>query len=368
MKKILLIILDGAGDAGKNTPLERAHTPNLDTLVSIANLGLLIPINKGLAPESDGAMISILGNNAQKVHTGRGIIEAVGSNVKLQKTDLVLRANIETLSNGRVIKGLKQKLSKQELKKINSIDKDIKLIPTLNYRAVLKVNRGNPGITNSHPGYKIVKNKLSSAQIIRGRKLKRRKIKALNKAAESTATKLNDFSKQAEYILKTKTILLRGASKKPPKLKKLKNWVCIADTPVEYGVAKLSGMEVIKPKPDLKQEAKQVKGLLKYHNVYIQIKGPDTYGHAGDKKKKTEEIEKIDKQFFKEIVKLDLAKHIIIVTSDHSTPVKRRAHGKEPTPLLITGIKRDKTTRFTESQSKKGALKTVLGQNLLKKL
>ena len=83
---------------------------------------------------------------------------------------------------------------------------------------------------------------------------------------------------------------------------------------------------------------------------------------------KTKEIEKIDKNFFKEIIKLDLSKHTIIVTSDHSTPCIRRAHGKEPTPLLITGIKKDKTTKFTESQGKKGSLKTVLGQNLLKKL
>ena len=128
-------------------------------------------------------------------------------------------------------------------------------------------------------------------------------------------------------------------------------------------------MKTYKPQNNLRKEAKKVITLLRKHKgVYFQIKDPDTFGHLGDKKGKTKAIEKIDKEFFSEIIKLDLTKHIIIVTADHSTPCSRKAHGKEPTPLLITGIKKDKSKRFTEKECKKGFLNLVQGQDLLKKV
>src|SRR3989338_3897247 len=129
MKKILLVILDGVGDSGKKTPLELAKTPNLDTLVSISNAGLLQSVNEGIAPESDTALISILGNNLRKAYTGRGILEAVGSNIKVKKGELVLRANIEFIKDGFIKKSVKQKLSRSELDKVNGINPDVKLIP-----------------------------------------------------------------------------------------------------------------------------------------------------------------------------------------------------------------------------------------------
>ena len=65
MRKILVII-DGLGDKGCDkfkgkTPLEIADKPNLDALAKKSKLGYMFPINEDYAPESDTAILSILG-------------------------------------------------------------------------------------------------------------------------------------------------------------------------------------------------------------------------------------------------------------------------------------------------------------------
>ncbi|MFH1678636.1 MAG: phosphoglycerate mutase, partial [Candidatus Omnitrophota bacterium] len=81
MKKILYIVLDGLGDLpikelNDKTPLEAALTPNLDQLAQKGKTGIVYPVAKGIAPESDIAVISLLGYDAHKYYTGRGPLEA----------------------------------------------------------------------------------------------------------------------------------------------------------------------------------------------------------------------------------------------------------------------------------------------------
>jgi len=64
--KLIYVVIDGMGDfptkEQKNeTPLSAAYTPNLDCLAKKGKNGLMYPINKGVAPQSDAAVISILG-------------------------------------------------------------------------------------------------------------------------------------------------------------------------------------------------------------------------------------------------------------------------------------------------------------------
>ena len=370
-KRVLLVLLDGVSDAGTVTPLSSAKTPNLDFLMSRSNAGLLLPVGRNIAPESDAAMMSLLGNDPFKVYTGRGIIEAVGAGVRVHPSEVVFRTNIAyTNKSFRITKVQGTSLSKAEREKINRIDPNIRLVPTLEYRSVLILKGGRPEVTNSHPGYKQVAGNLSTALPIKGRALKRRSIRPLTEKAAKTASLLESWSGKAEKILKDRTILLRGGAVKPPMLKKLHGWACVADTPVEYGVAKLSGMALFKSKPTLSSEAKQVIALLKKHaGVYVQLKGPDHYGHLGDFKGKKRSIEEIDAEFFSVIKDgIDLKSTTLIVTGDHATPVSRMAHGPGPTPLMVSGSKKDKVKRFTESSCRKGCLGIIPAHNLLGKI
>lgn len=92
--KLLYVIIDGMGDLpvrklGNKTPLEAAKTPNMDQLAKSGKTGLMYTVKKGMAPESDVAVISLLGYDPFKYSTGRGIIEAVGAGIELKDGELV---------------------------------------------------------------------------------------------------------------------------------------------------------------------------------------------------------------------------------------------------------------------------------------
>ena len=104
--KLLYIVIDGMGDLpikdlGNKTPLEAAKTPNMDSLAKKGKTGLMYTVRKGVAPESDVAVISLLGYDPFKYSTGRGIIEAVGAGIDLKNGDLALRCNFATLGEGK---------------------------------------------------------------------------------------------------------------------------------------------------------------------------------------------------------------------------------------------------------------------------
>ncbi|TBR15499.1 phosphoglycerate mutase, partial [bacterium] len=110
MKKILYVVLDGLGDLpikdlGDKTPLEAALTPNMDRLAQKGKTGVVYPVGKGIAPESDVAVISLLGYDAHKYYTGRGPLEAFAEGVQIADGNLALRVNFATVdADGITIK------------------------------------------------------------------------------------------------------------------------------------------------------------------------------------------------------------------------------------------------------------------------
>ncbi len=351
-------------ELGNKTPLEKAKTPNMDFLASKAKVGMMRPIAENIAPESDQAMISLLGFDPFKTYTGRGVLEAYGSGIKIN--GVVARCNFSTeTKKGVIIKvqGASEKQVKQYANLLN--DDKIKIIPTIGYRAVLMIKtKSSPRVTNTHPGYSIIKNYVTTANPIKGRRLKTKKCKALEKNAEETARLINEFTKKTEAKIKKHTILVRGAGNRLPKLGKLKGrWALLADMPVEKGLGKIVGMKVLPKYISLKKTFDVVnKNFNKYDNFYLQIKGPDAYAHLGNVKGKVKAIEKIDREFISRIRKLNF--DIVCVTADHSTECRLKAHSKLPVPFLIYNNKAGNTRKFSERECAKGL--KIYGRELLK--
>ncbi len=360
----LIIILDGASDKGKNTPLRLAKILNLNYLAENGKCGMMDVVGKNIAPESDQAMISLLGFDVGKVYTGRGILEALGADIKV-KNKIYVRCNFALLNKDGTIKNIEAIPEKKDIDILRREFKNlsVELIPTVGHRAVLVLNTGSPKVTPTHPGYKIIYNNMTTAQPIKDKKLYPLISKPLEKSAAETARIINKVTILSKFLLKDKVILMRGASKHLPILKGLNNFVLIADMPVELAIGKLCKMKVIKKPKSLLELSRIVLKNIKRHNVYLEIKGPDIFGHQGNKSGKIKMLEKIDREFISNIK--NLKETVICITADHSTPCSLKAHSSDPVPVLIYGNGKDNCQAFNEVDCRKGILGRFNGKSLL---
>jgi 2,3-bisphosphoglycerate-independent phosphoglycerate mutase len=368
--KICFVVIDGMNDLpikelSQKTPLEVAKTKWIDILASNGVYGKIKFFD--FAPESDEAMMKLLGLNPEKNYPGRGVFEALGSNMKLEKVALYFRANIVKVEEGK-IKDFEPEINEKQKKEIEKNVKSIKLkVPfifklTKDYRGVL-ILKGNLSdcISNTNPSYKRVGN-LSMA-VKKSPYIKRCLPLKNTKKAKLTAEIVNDFTKKTLETLKkfNLAIVLRGASKVGEWKKRIENrykgWIVISDMPVERGIGKIIGMKIMDYEKDYKKLAEKVSKAIERENVYLQIKGPDYYSHKGDYLKKIKAIEKIDREFFSYLIKNLMGKDIwLIVACDHITSTKHKRHYKgNPTFIKVNlkNLKMKKTLKFSEKICKK---------------
>ncbi|MCW4009356.1 MAG: alkaline phosphatase family protein [Candidatus Bathyarchaeota archaeon] len=418
--KLLYIVIDGMGDLphkdiNNQTPLEAAKTPNLDELARNGKTGLMYSVRKGVAPESDVAVISLLGYDPFKYSTGRGIIEAVGAGVNLKNGDLALRCNFATLGEGTELldRRVARTLSTEEAIELRkAANKEIKLTShpaefefenTLGHRAILVIkNKNKPlssKITNTDPAYSIV-NGLGVAETTVDMHLKTCLPLDDSEEAQISADLVNEFTEKthelwenhpinktraAEGKLKANVVLARDAGSQLPNFFSINerygvDFAALADMHAESGIAKLAGMQsslLPPPTGDLQKDCElRVNRLLeimpKHDCFYIHLKGPDEPGHDGNCRKKTDVISAIDKYFFGELLpKLDLKDVLFCVTADHATPCILKVHSDTPVPVLLSGgpITDEPTSKFSEKSCAKGSLGTLdYGYQLMPKL
>jgi len=419
--KLIYVAIDGMGDLpikslGKKTPLEAAETPNMDSLAKTGKTGLMYSVKKGVAPESDVAVISLLGYDPFKYSTGRGVIEAAGIGLKMKDGDLALRCNFATLGQGKNIidRRVARSLSTEEATQLSrAVNKEVKLESypatfefrnTLGHRAVLLIkSKAKPlssNITNSDPAYTIV-NGIGVAKAEVEMVLQTCEPTDNTQAAKVSAALVNEFinkahklwenhpinvKRAAEGKLKANVVLTRDAGHLLPKFFNINehyhvNFACLADMHAERGIAQLAGMDsslLPPPSGNLQKDCEvRVNALLealpKHDCFYIHLKGPDEPGHDGNCTLKTQIISAIDKYFFGPLLKqISLEDNLICITTDHATPCILKVHSDTPVPLLISGDKiigNGKATKFSEKECAKGSLGTIQrGSELMPKL
>ncbi|MDD5291835.1 MAG: alkaline phosphatase family protein [Candidatus Omnitrophica bacterium] len=422
MLKILYIVLDGLGDLpvkelGGKTPLEAALTPKLDRLAQSGKTGLVYPVEKGIAPESDIAVISLLGYDTHKFYTGRGPLESFAEGIEVHDGDLALRVNFATSEDDGVIirdRRVGRNLTTEEAtalaKEINSkvtlSGGVFEFKNTIGHRGILVIramqSRLSGWVTNTDPAYdregvfgvakERFESKIMQSQPMPG-------YENIEEAKEA-ARLLNEFTQKSHKVLQeaainkkriaegklpANIIVSRDAGDHLPKFPQMSEvfsglkFGSFVEMPVEKGIALLTGMEVVDVPSrtghadiDYTVWAKiTLQNMNKFDGLYIHIKGPDEPGHDGDFNKKKESIQDIDKYFFAPLLsKINLTDVIIAVTADHSTPCNMKAHSADPAPLLVCGgdIEPDGSMSFSEKTARLGSLGEILGRELLGKL
>ena len=396
---ILFTVLDGA--AGRENPelngktaLEAAKTPALDRIAKNGETGMMTVI-PDTAPESDSAVLSLLGYDPEKYYTGRGPLEAIGAGMKYQDGELALRCNYATIKEEKenlIDRRVARSLTKRETEELEKIinqeieleNAEFRFKSTQQHRAALVIKDKDektlsPRITNTDPAYDR-KGLISIAKEEYKPEIK--ECEAKEPEAKRSAELVNEFTEKAikalentkinekrekEGKMKANAIITRDAGSKKPEVSTLEDqyglkYSLLANMPLERGIAEISGMKTVKINEEEDYEEwlkKTLEATEENDFVYIHLKGPDLPGHDGKPVKKKEKIEEIDQEYYSELLEqINLNNTIIIVTSDHSTPCTMETHTSDPVPIAISHpALSGKAMKFNEKEAEKGTLK-----------
>ncbi len=409
-----MVVLDGAADrpGPSMTPLDAANTPHLDALVKRGSLGSMYTVGKGIAPESDAGVFSLLGYDPLEVHLARGVVETLGAGVNFHDGDLALRAGFATVQGDKLVdRRAGRDLAPEEARELGAaLNRELRLKEgvsfefkaTVGHRAVVVFRSGShkfsSDISNFDPAY-VRKGNISVAQP-GANQYNIPKCEALDSSPEAimTAALVNEFGFKTRQVLEhhpvnekrrrmDKTpanfVLMRDAGTSKPRVKGFnKTWALkaamVADLPAELGIGRLLGMYVREiptgtALADYRERAELVLRLAgDYDFVYLHLKGPDEPGHDSLPELKKQRIEEIDSGFFSTLQKASkLQRMLLCVTCDHCTPWRDKGHSDDPVPVLVVGgtVKPDGSCRFTEANAQGGTLGMLArGKMLLERL
>ncbi|RLE99913.1 MAG: phosphonopyruvate decarboxylase [Thermoprotei archaeon] len=397
--KLLYVVLDGAADrlVDKPTSYEVAKKPSLDSLARKSKGGMVFTIARGIAPESDSAVLSILGYDPHKQYTGRGPIEALGAGIRIREEyEVAFRANFATVDDSgkkiidrRCGRSLTSEEAKELAKSVRYIDLGkydayAKVVATVGHRAVVVIGSDkyklSGNVSNTDPAYRkegpisiAVKSYepiVAPCTPLNDSLEAKRTAELANIFTQKVFEALKDhrvnLKRKKKGLLPANIILLRDAGNRLPRIPPIselysgKKFSAIAEMPVEKGIARLTQMSVAEVEllPDKRREYSVILDkaltLLKESDVvYVHLKGPDEPGHDGKLEKKVKSIELIDEYFIKPLLKrVDLNKTAILVTSDHATPYSVKAHTDDPVPFLVYSpdILPDGLSKFSEKE------------------
>ena len=361
--KIVLLVLDGLGglpnpETGK-TELETAKTPNLDKLAAKGVCGLSDPIGPGITPGSAPGHAALFGYDPISSDIGRGVLEAVGIDFKLQSKDVAARGNFCSVDKDGLITDrragriateksteLCQLLDKQVIEDIEII---VRPVREHRFAVVFRGNGLSPELPDSDP------QQVGVAPLV---------ITPLSPKAEKMASVANQFVDQAKSILAEQKpanmILLRGFSQQPqfPTMSDIYKLTpaAIATYPMYRGLARLVGMDILETGTSIEDEFTTLaKNYGDYDFFFLHVKATDSSGEDGDFDRKVRIIEQVDNNIPQLI---GLQPDVIVVTGDHSTPAILKGHSWHPVPVLLYSewCRTDKVTEFSESACILGGL------------
>ncbi|GAC1652587.1 MAG: alkaline phosphatase family protein [Candidatus Dormibacteraceae bacterium] len=417
MRKILYVVLDGLGDRpiaklGGRTPLEAADTPHLDEIAQKGETGLMDTIGEGIAPESDAAVMSILGYDVDEFYTGRGPLESHGAGMAVPNGCLAWRCNFGTVDGDwRIVdRRVGRNLTDPEARELaEAVQEGVRLDGatfefrhSIGHRACLVIQSLEHHLTgqvdNCDPAY-ARHGAFSVALEDPGTHVALARPLDDSISARVGAELTNEFMRRsfevldrhpvnqrrvAEGKMPGNFILARDAGDRLPRLPSFQQrygirFGSLVEMPVEIGLAQLTGMGEVpvmstgdQPEKGFSDwAAKTLTALTEYDGLYVHLKGPDLFGHDGDPEGKARNIEQIDEFYFGPIIRaLSLPDYVIAVTADHSTPCDIRAHSADPVPLLVSsgGLEPEGAIQFGESEAGRGRLGRLRGPELVPKL
>jgi 2,3-bisphosphoglycerate-independent phosphoglycerate mutase len=378
-EKYCIILGDGMADEplaelSGLTPLEAAHTPNMDYIAREGAMGLLKTVPDGFAPGSDIANLSVLGYDPTVCYTGRGALEAVSMGISLGDDDVAYRCNLVTIDNAILDDFNAGHITSEEgaqlLASLNNHLSGMVCHPGISYRNLLIVPGGQG--CESTPPHDI------TGQPIRDYLPKgpdaERLLEAMRISTEVFATHPVNLDR-IKRGKKPATSIWPWSGGKRPEMRSFQvltglSGGIISAVDLLNGIGTYAGMEIIKVPGatgfiDTDYQAKAryaIEALKRLDFLFIHVEAPDEAGHMGSIEEKVKAIERVD-EMIGTIMKEFNGR--IAVLPDHPTPIRIKTHTAEPVPFAILGKDKDDTTRFSEKEGAKGMYGLLAGTDLI---
>jgi 2,3-bisphosphoglycerate-independent phosphoglycerate mutase len=388
MKRVI-IITDGAADLplaeldGK-TPLEAAHTPNLDTLAQAGKVGMVQTVpTEAASPGSDVALLCILGYDPRLYYTGRSPLEAASMGVSLDRTDVAFRANLVSSDGEKLLSYSGGEVSTEEARPlIELIDARLgsakrKFFPGISYRHLM-VWRDGPVEVLATPPHDI----------------QGQEIVAHLPVGDGEETLRNLIYDSLEILDKHEINQRRREAGRPPanmiwpwgqgRAPNLPSFVVrwgvagvvIGAVDLVKGIAKYAGLSTPHVpgatggvETDFAAKGRAaLEALESVDFVLVHIESPDEAAHQGDIEKKIWAIEQIDQNIIGPLLQLLRSESArMLVLADHRTPIAIRTHSREPVPFVIWPGQ-PHTERLSEAEAAQTGVMVEEGHRLIEML
>lgn len=402
---VLLLILDGLGDRpwdilGGVTPLEAAHTPNLDALASKGATGTLHPLGPGRAPGTDLSHFVLFGY-PRASYPGRVVFEAAGSGLALSPEDVALRALFSkvrreadgTLTLVEHFAPVEDSLCRELAASLGPVEHaglTVRLECTGDRQGVVIVSGGaSEDITDCDPFFS-------------GRPVAA--VRALDsardpEAAARTAEAITAFLGRAWKTFRANEATTGGdtsdsGATDTESLFPLLKWTGRArDLPTFTGRTGMRGAVIawgnlfrgisatldmqFRPVPPMSDPRSDLEARLAEASrafadgaefVHVHTKAPDEAGHEKDPELKRDVIAAIDRGLELLADEPIPADTVVCVTGDHGTPAGTGLiHSGDPVPLLLAaeGVRPDDVRTFTEIACSAGSLGHLQGEDVM---
>ena len=364
--KYAIVIPDGASDEpqeslGGRSPLQAARTPNMDAIAREGVLGISRNVPDRFVPASDVATLSLLGYDPVVYYTGRAPLEAAAMGIPLGPDDWAIRCNLMTIDDGLMTDFTAGHITSEEGRALIEV-LQIGLAPP------------NPGV-EFHPGVSY-----------RNLMVYRARPDETPFAEDTFTTPPHDVADQPaesylpdgtgsnllNELMEVGSILIRShpvnrarmeAGKRPANAIWLWGWqapsmppfsalhgvkgAIVSAVDLVRGVALLAGWDRVDAPgatgyldTDYASKARTAIATLKTHDlVCVHVEAPDEASHEGRAEAKVEALERIDADIvgpLREALK-SYGDHRILISPDHSTLIRTRAHDRAPVPWAIAG-------------------------------
>jgi 2,3-bisphosphoglycerate-independent phosphoglycerate mutase len=397
--KYAIIIPDGCADEpqeslGGKTPLQAADTPNMDKLARMGVVGLTNNVPASLTPASDVATLSLFGYDPLVVYTGRAPLECAAMGLYLGPEDWAIRCNLVNIDAEEMRDFTAGHISNEEGKALvesiqehlgGPIDAGARLEfnAGVSYRNILLYRSDEPapfsGETKTQPPHDI------PDQPIAGYLPSGPGGNLLIDLMQRSRLILADHPVNQARIAAGKrpaTQIWLWGQGKAPRLEPFdwlygKNGAIISGVDLVRGVGALLGWKRIDVPGatgylDTNYRSKGkfgVDALAEHDLVCVHVEAPDEASHEGKIEAKVKALEEIDRHVVGPLMDAlsNQGDWRILVSPDHRTPLRTRAHAHGAVPFVVagTGIAAQGQVSYDEVVAGQGSKKFDRGHELM---